>query len=101
MYVFVLLIYLFPLKGREKEIMIPQAEESMTITKTVTTIEREEHAIAQQVRPNFVAPLEPEIYVRERGIARYFLFLRFSSINQYLSQYTKRMMYKIDLITNF
>lgn len=59
--------------GREKEIEIPgmETDQVMTITKTVTTIKREEHVVLQQVKPVFVAPLEPEIYVRERGIARY------------------------------
>ncbi|CAG5126019.1 unnamed protein product, partial [Candidula unifasciata] len=57
---------------REKEVEIPglEAESVLTITKTVTTVQREEQVVSQQVRPVFVAPLEPEIYVRERGIAR-------------------------------
>lgn len=45
--------------------------ESMTVTKTVTTIQREEQVILQKVKPVVVTPLEPEIYVRERGIARW------------------------------
>ncbi|GFS02464.1 titin, partial [Elysia marginata] len=59
-------------KGREKEIEIPgqDMEDALTITRTVTTTQREEQVIVQQVKPTFVTPLEPEIYVRERGIAR-------------------------------
>ncbi|RUS90393.1 hypothetical protein EGW08_001888, partial [Elysia chlorotica] len=45
-------------------------EETLTITRTVTTTQREEQVVVQQVKPVFVTPLEPEIYVRERGIAR-------------------------------
>lgn len=43
----------------------------MTVTQTTTTITREEHTVSQLVKPVFKEPLEPEIYVKERGIARY------------------------------
>lgn len=43
----------------------------MTVTQTTTTITREEHTVSQLIKPMFKEPLEPEIYVRERGIARY------------------------------
>ena len=58
--------------GREKEIEIPgqDMKDAITITRTVTTTQREEQVVVQQVKPVFVMPLEPEIYVRERGIAR-------------------------------
>ena len=53
-------------------IEIPETEttETITVTRTVTTIEREEQVVTQMVKPQITAPLEPEIFVRERGIAR-------------------------------
>lgn len=58
--------------GREKFIEIPDTEmtETVTVTRTVTTIQREEQVVTQMVKPQITTPLEPEIFVRERGIAR-------------------------------
>ena len=66
------MVFPIPPIGREKEVEIPGQgmEDTLMVTKTVTTTEREEHIVVQQVKPVFVTPLEPEIYVRERGIAR-------------------------------
>ena len=59
--------------GREKVVELPdlQMSETVTITETTTTIEREEQIITEYVKPEITTPLEPEIFVRERGIARY------------------------------
>ena len=58
--------------GQEKLIEIPDIEttETLTVTRTVTTIQREEQVLTQMVKPQITTPLEPEIFVRERGIAR-------------------------------
>lgn len=58
--------------GQEKFIEIPDSDitETLTVTRTVTTIEREEQVVTQMVKPQITTPLEPEIFVRERGIAR-------------------------------
>ena len=58
--------------GQEKFIEIPDSDmtETLTVTRTVTTIEREEQIVTQMVKPQITTPLEPEIFVRERGIAR-------------------------------
>lgn len=47
-----------------------ETTETLTVTRTVTTVQREEQVVTQLVRPSIVTPLEPEIFVRERGIAR-------------------------------
>jgi hypothetical protein len=47
-----------------------ETTETVTVTKTITTIEREEQVLTQMVKPEITVPLEPEIFVRERGIAR-------------------------------
>lgn len=64
-----LCIFLF-LSAKEKFIEIIPKTESYTVTETTTTVTREERVIQQEMKPEFVTPLEPEIYVRERGIAR-------------------------------
>lgn len=58
--------------GRQKVVELPDLEktETLTFTRTVTTVQREEQVVTQLVKPVVVTPLEPEIYVRERGIAR-------------------------------
>lgn len=58
------------LSAKEKFIEIVPKTESYTVTETTTTVTREERVIQQEMKPEFVTPLEPEIYVRERGIAR-------------------------------
>ncbi|XP_025104133.1 myosin light chain kinase, smooth muscle-like [Pomacea canaliculata] len=60
------------IKGRQKVVELPDLEktETLTFTRTVTTVQREEQVVTQLVKPVVVTPLEPEIYVRERGIAR-------------------------------
>lgn len=43
----------------------------MTLTSTTTTVTREEVVTTRTIQPELITPLEPEIYVRERGIARF------------------------------
>jgi carbohydrate-binding DOMON domain-containing protein len=61
---------LFSISAKEKIIEIVPKTETFTMTETTTTVTREERIIQQMAKPEFVTPLEPEIYVRERGIAR-------------------------------
>ncbi|KAK3082882.1 hypothetical protein FSP39_007872 [Pinctada imbricata] len=59
--------------GQEKTVALPypgETMETMTLTSTTTTITREERVVSDLVKPEFTEALEPEIYVRERGIAR-------------------------------
>ena len=70
---FFLSIVFFPLSDKEKVVSLPftdTTQQTMTVTETTTTITREEHTVSQLIKPMFTEPLEPEIYVRERGIAR-------------------------------
>lgn len=64
----------------------------MTLTHTTTTITREEVVTTRTLAPELLQPLEPEIYVRESGIARsvtlmklliYFYHLKLKSYLRY------------------
>ena len=57
--------------GKEKVIELPAVgPDQMTLTHTTTTVTREEVITTRTIKPELLQPLEPEIYVRERGIAR-------------------------------
>lgn len=55
--------------GKKKEVRFPD----VTDTVTVKMIEKQEKTITMKIRetkPVFVVPIQPEICVHERGIAR-------------------------------
>ena len=52
-------------------IELPHVEQQpLTLTHTTTTVTREEIVTTRTLHPELLQALEPEIYVRERGIAR-------------------------------
>ncbi|XP_060064415.1 titin-like, partial [Ylistrum balloti] len=59
-------------RGKQQyQVSMPPADtETLTIKETTTMVTREERYVTEMIKPEMIEALEPEIYVRERGIAK-------------------------------
>ena len=85
-----LIIHVFYFTGKERVVELPHVEpQTLSLTHTTTTVTREEVVTTRTFHPELLQPLEPEIYVRERGIARWVLYIpAMSQDNEFLPKFS-------------